>query len=264
MAGIELGHQRRDLLDGLPERLNIGQLGTDVHLQTPKADVGELGCPSVDGLDGFELDAELVVVSASGDLGVRVSIDIRIYPHGHRGDFLELHRHLADARQLGLGFDIEAINTLLQSERDLLLGLADSSKDAFARITASGNDSLDLTSTHRVEPASEVRKGADHSEIGVGLHGEADQVIHGRQCGIELGVVVGQGGLRIDVKRRSVLLDQVRKRDILAEEFPTDIAKRMHLRVLCHRADPEINRDPSLRPQYMKKGGRKPAAFIGS
>ena len=195
---------------------------------------------------------------------MRVSIDVRIYPHGHWGDFLELYRHLANPDQLGLGFHVEAINTLLQSEGDLLLGLADSSKDAFAGITASGNDPLDFTSTHGVEPTSEVREGADHSEVGVGLHGEANQVIHGRQSGIELGVVVGQGGLRIDVKRRSVLLDQVRKRDILAEEFPTDIAKRMHLRVLCHRADPEINRDPSLRPQYMKKGGRKPAAFIGS
>ena len=177
---------------------------------------------------------------------MRVRIDVGIHPHGHRGNLLKLHRHLADARQLGIGFDIEAVNALLQRKGDFLLGLTDSSKDAFARITAGGNNPLDFTRTDRIKPAPEIGEGADHSQVGVGLHGEADQVIQGRQCGIELGVVVGQGGLRIDVKRRSVLLDQVRKRDILAEEFPTDIAKRMHRRVLCHRADPEINRDPCL------------------
>ena len=87
-------------------------------------------------------------------------------------------------------------------------------------------------------------------------------MIQRRQSGIELGIVIGEGGLRIDVKRSSVLLDQVRKRDVLAEEFTTDIAKRVHLRVLCHREDPEINRGSSPRPRIMKKGGGKPAAFM--
>ena len=96
-------------------------------------------------------------------------------------------------------------------------------------------------------------------------------MIQRRQSGIELGIVIGEGGLRIDVKRSSVLLDQVRKRDVLAEEFTTDIAKRVHLRVLCHREDPEINRGSSpramnrkVRPagRTMKKGGGKLAAFM--
>ena len=58
-----------------------------------------------------------------------MGIDIGIYPHSDRGDFLELNRNPTDSSQLGFGFDIKAVNSLFKSVSDFFFSFANAGKD---------------------------------------------------------------------------------------------------------------------------------------
>jgi len=59
-----------------------------------------------------------------------------------------------------------------------------------------------------VKPAAQLREGADNGGVGIGLHGETDQLLERRQGLVEAEEMVGQSLLRINVKGRAEALRQ--------------------------------------------------------
>ena len=173
-------HQRQHFAHGLLERADLGDLRADVHLQPAQAQVLQLARPRIDALDLLEGDAELVLVGAGGDLLVRVRLDVRVHAHRHGRRLVQARRHAVDALQLRLALGVEGINALPQGELDLAFRLAHAGKGAAARVAAGRDHPLQLAAADDVEAAAQPGQRAQHGQVGVGLHGEADQVVHAR------------------------------------------------------------------------------------
>ncbi len=65
----QLAHQRK----GVAERLQVGDLAADVHVDAGDDEARQLGSPGVEAGCGLEGHAELVLGLAGGDLGVRLA-----------------------------------------------------------------------------------------------------------------------------------------------------------------------------------------------
>ena len=123
--------QRHDFSHRLFEWANFRELRADVHLHTAKVQVLQLGRPLVHALDFLEGDPEFVIVSAGGDLGVCLGVDVRVHPHRDRRFLFQATGDLVDASQLRLALGVERVDALLQREFDFLLRFADPGENAF-------------------------------------------------------------------------------------------------------------------------------------
>ena len=231
--GLQLGDEGEQLVHRRLEGFHAGELGADVGLDAAQAEVLQLRGTGIDTLDLLEGDAELVLVGAGGDLGVGAGVHVRVHAHGDGGDLLEARGDLVDALQLGLGFAVEAVNAGLEGELDLGLGLADAGEDALGGVAAGGDDAAQLAFADGVEAAAGVGEHAHDGLVGVGLHRVADEVVERGEGVVELVEVVLEGGLRIDVEGRAVLLHERRDGDAFTTELFADVANRMHGGALC-------------------------------
>ena len=78
------------------------------------------------------------------------------------------------------------------------------------------------------KPLPEIREHAQHGEIGIGLHREADEVVQRRERAIQLLKMVGQRALRIDVERRAKFLHQRINGYTFAIQFFSAVMKTVH------------------------------------
>ena len=214
-----------------------------MHLQTAQADVLQLGRARIHARDFLERDSKLVVVGAGGDFLVGLGVHIGVHADGHRRGFLELAGDPVDAFQFRFAFHVKTIDPLAQSEGDFILRLAHAGKDAFTRVASGGNDPLDLTAAHGIKAAAQIRQRAHDAEVGVGFHGETDQVIQWRQRGVQAVEIIRQRLGRVNIQRTAVLLGQRFDGNALAIQAPADIAEMMHARVM-----------PNPRPKVKPKG----------
>jgi len=88
------------------EGFYFGQLRTDVHLEAAQPQVFQLARACVDLFDVFESNAKFILVSARGDLRVRASSHVWVYPDSHGSDLLEPRRHAIDAEQFRLALSV--------------------------------------------------------------------------------------------------------------------------------------------------------------
>ena len=220
--------QRQHLAHGLLERADLGDLRADVHLHSAQAQVLELARARVDALDLLEGNAELVLVGAGGDLLVRVRLHVRVHAHRHGRLLVQARRHAVDALQLRLALGVERVNPLPQGELDLAFRLAHARESAFPRVAAGGDHPLQLAAADDVEPAAQQRQRAQHRPVRVGLHGEADQVVHAGHSLVQRLEMLRQRALRIDVERRAELLGEGLNADAFAKQFVPGITKIVH------------------------------------
>ena len=94
------------------------------------ADVGEFGGAGVDVGDGLEIDAELVLGLAGGDVFVGFGVHVRVHPHGDRGDHAEVAGDFVEVAELVLGFDVEGVDACFEGVDDFVAGLADAGEGA--------------------------------------------------------------------------------------------------------------------------------------
>src|SRR5690606_37009408 len=134
------------------------------------------GHASVDVGDVFEIDPELVLALAGGDLGVGLGVDVRIDAHGDRRLAAQLAGDLVDVAKFGFGLGIQAVDALFKRIGDLLAGLADAGKGALAGIAPSLDDAVEFAAGNDVETAAQSRDGGEHGEVGVGLDRVTDQM----------------------------------------------------------------------------------------
>ena len=112
LVGQALG-QGDHFFDSLFERPHFSELRADMHLQSPDVQVFQLRSPLVNRFDLLKCDSEFILVSASGDLGVRFCIDVRVNPYGDGCLLFQPTSHLVDTHQFRFALGVKCVNTLL-------------------------------------------------------------------------------------------------------------------------------------------------------
>src|SRR5207244_2165095 len=100
--------------------------------------------------------------------------------------------HVLDTAQFRLAFNVEAVNSTAERKFDFTLRLADTGENAFLRRTARRQNATQFAFADDVEAAAQLCQSADDGGVGVGLDGEADQVIERRQDLVEPLKMIGQ------------------------------------------------------------------------
>ena len=159
---------------------------------------------------------------------MRVRLHVRVYAHRHRRDLLQACRHAVNSLQLWLALGVEGVDPLPQGELDFAFRLAHPREGASARVTSSRDHPLQLATAHDVESAAEPGQQPQHGLIRVGLHGEADQVLHSRQGLVELLETRGQRMLRVEVKGRPKALGERLDGDLFTAKLVADVTEIMH------------------------------------
>ena len=173
-VGAQHAHEIREQRECLRERLELGDLAADMHVDARHAHAGQLGGARVDLARAADRNPELILGSAGRDFGMGARVDIGIDPHRdgdgppfRRGDF-------GEQRQLGLGFDVDAENAFIDSKRELLRTLADPGEHDAVRRNARRHCPLELAFGYHVGPRAQACQRGDDGLIGIRLHGVAD------------------------------------------------------------------------------------------
>lgn len=106
---------------------------------------------------------------------------------------------MALMRYLGNRFDVEAENPGIQRHADFVLAFANTGKHDFGRIGANCQYPLQLTTGNNVKPRAQAGKQLENRQVGIGLHGVADQmIVPGKGLAVLLECVF-QRALRVNV-----------------------------------------------------------------
>ena len=208
-----------------------------MHVDAGNAHAFELGGAGVNLARAADGNAEFVLRLAGRDLGVGPGVDIGIDADRDfdgtafaRGDFREEF-------ELGFGFDVDTENALIDRQRELMAGLADTGEHDLVRGNASGPRPQQLAAGDDVGAGAEPGQRCDHRLVGIRLHRVADQRV---DVGESLGkhpIVPFERRARIAIEGRA---DGVRQRDeidFLGVQHAVAIGEMMHGRCLEH--DPE-------------------------
>ena len=187
---VEVGRQLRDLR---------ADVAADAHHMQPRkrrrAAVGAQGLAVG--------DAELVALQPGTDVGVRASIDIGIHAQADWRAAAQGQRFFVQRINLALTFDIEAAHTGGQRLAHFSAGFADAREHHAAGFAASSQHARQFTARDDVKARASLRKGLQHGQVGVGLHGITDQVFAALQ-GLLVGLEGGQHrAARIHKQRRA-------------------------------------------------------------
>ena len=113
--------------------VEIGDLAADMHVDADDFEARKLGGQRIDFARAADRDAELVLGLAGRDLGVGLGVDIGVDAHARRARALALPVAIDESScELGFGFDIDAKNAFIDSERELRRRLADAGKHDFS------------------------------------------------------------------------------------------------------------------------------------
>ena len=227
-AGGEPIDQRQQAVEGIEEGRQAGQLRTDVAVDADHVQVRQLGSTGVDRLGVVDIDAELVLFQTGGNIWMGTGIHVRIDPQRHRRLHAQLGGNLLQALQLVGGFDVEAVHADFQRAAHVVAGLADAGEDDTARLSAGGQHTLQLTARDDVEAGAEARQHVQHTQVGIGFDGEADQVRHAIQrigIGPVLGLDVRAG---VDVGRGAEALRECGQCHAFREELTVAVREGLH------------------------------------
>jgi len=152
----------------------VGVVGTDIH-----------------PLRRFDIDTELVLVQTGGDIGVGFGIDVGIDTDTDARLDPQLFRDRLHPLHLRFALEIEQENVLLQRLLDLVVPFADTAEnDLVLRYTGTQRP-LDLSDRDTVGSRSKIGQMGDDGEVGVGLHGVADDRLSSGKSLFQLLVLSG-------------------------------------------------------------------------
>ncbi len=83
-VGAQFAHELGQQREGIAERIEVGDLAADMHVDAGDLDALELGGVGIDFARAADRDAELVLGLAGGDLVMRLGIDVGIDAHRDR------------------------------------------------------------------------------------------------------------------------------------------------------------------------------------
>ncbi len=169
--------QRNDSTHRLLERLQLGQLGANVHLKSTETNVVESRRARIHGFHALKRNSKFVFIGAGRDLRVCVGVDVGIHADGYRRHFSQAARNGIDPFQFRIAFDIETIDPLFQGELDFPRRLTHTGKDTTPRLSTRGHDPTQFTLAHNVESTAEVRERTQHGKIGIRLQRKTNQAV---------------------------------------------------------------------------------------
>ena len=232
MFRLQGAHHRDDLFHRLDERVDGGELRADVHLQAAEADVREFrGGAGIEIRDGGEIDAELVLALAGGDVFVCLRVHVGVHTDRGGGDFPEFPGDLVEIAEFLFALDVERVDALLEGVDDFRAGLADTGEGAVGGISAGLDHAEKLAARDDVEARAFGGEQAEDGEIGVRLDRISDLVIDARQCLVEADEMVGDRPRRIDVKGSAVFLGEGFQGNVFAEKLAVPVGKAVHGRL---------------------------------
>ena len=161
-------------MHGVEVGLDFGDLAADVRIDALDFNAGHVGGAQVDVLHVRDGDAELVVLEARGNVGVRLRINVGIAADRDGCAHAELGRNAVDPLEFGLALDVEAADARLEREGDLAGGLADAGVDDLLGAEAGAKRAGDFAAAHGVDAGAEAREHLKNAGRRVGLHGIAD------------------------------------------------------------------------------------------
>ena len=194
---VEGGHA----LEGRPEGRQPHELRTDVHRQALQVDARHLH-----GLPGqlarqVEVDPELVLGLARGDLFVGLGVHVRVDPQRDRRLAAAVGGDTVERCELGRGLDVELQDADIQRRGHFLGRLANPGEDDPLGRDAGGERDPHFALGDHVGAGALAGQRAHHREIGVGLEGIADERVHVGQGRLEVPVGRLHGGRGIAVER---------------------------------------------------------------
>src|SRR5690606_19155667 len=110
----ELVHQRHDAAEGILERAEAGELAADVAVHAENLDMRQVGGALVQRRRVVDVDAELVVFQAGGNVGVRLCVHVRVHANRNRRHHRLFTGDQIQQFQFGGGFHIEAVDAGFQ------------------------------------------------------------------------------------------------------------------------------------------------------
>ena len=104
---FEVGDKADDAGGGGGEGCDVADLRADVDADPGGVEPLGFCCGAVDGAGGVDVDTELVLAEAGGDVGVCVGEDVGVDAEGEAGAELEGLGAGGEEVELGLGLDVE-------------------------------------------------------------------------------------------------------------------------------------------------------------
>ena len=140
-------------VDGVAQhgvRLHQGDLGADVEMQAAQVDIRQFHGPVNDFAEDLQVDAELVVGGAGGDIAVGVGVDVGIDADGNAGCRVHLVGNGVDDLQFRNGFHIETTDAVLQGKADFPVGFSHPREGHFFGLETTLQCCPDFAAAHQV------------------------------------------------------------------------------------------------------------------
>ena len=129
----------------------------------------------------LDVDAELGLLHAGGNIGMGLRIDVRVDAQADRRLFADAGGDLVERGQFLVGLDVEHQDAGVERVFDFLFLFADSRKDDLLRIAAGFERAKQLAAGNDIEAASLLGECPQQRHVGIGLDGKTDDVRHSWQ-----------------------------------------------------------------------------------
>ena len=201
--GAQPLRQLGDLEIGLLERLQLGQLAADMHIDANDIDPGQAGGFGIDFRGAADRDAELVFFPPRGDFFMRARINIRVHPQRNRRGHPKTDTDLGQGAQFRLGFDVELPDTLCQGQSHFLACLSHPGKHDAAAGHARRPGTAVFPARHHIHARAQIAQRLEDCDIRQRFDRETHQMRQRRQRLGEQAVMPRQGRGGIAVERRA-------------------------------------------------------------
>ncbi len=238
----ELPHQLAHSLNGRAKWGRGANLRTDVDADAMRLEPAVARRALVDGGRAADVDAELVLAQAGGDIGMRIGEDIGVDTQRKAGADFEPARAGGQQRELRLAFHVELENSRVQRQVNLRGRLAHTGEDNPARrFRRGGQYALQFAAGDDVESRAAIGKQLENRQRGVGFHRVTDQMIPPGKGLLEQPQPRGNLAGRINVERRAEAAGQGLQRDAIAMQRGAGprMVKRARRSLLNHRSSPK-------------------------
>src|SRR5277367_2078408 len=157
--------QRHPFFNRLHKRFGLGNLRSDVHLDTPNLDVTHLLRTSVDLRHTIDSDSEFILGLTGADVFVGIRRDVRVDPYGNRSPFTQRFGNLIDCAQFLFGFDIKTEYFAAQSVLDLFTAFANTRKGTLCRIASGLDHSIKFAPGNNIKPGTSIGEETNDGEV---------------------------------------------------------------------------------------------------